>query len=192
MSPRTWDNPKKKLADWLEGQRRSLVNGRTFFTSTALWSEDWLCTVLPRSQPGTKHELNCFPAAGVRSTDEFWDEYSTRFWTATGSRALGRASAADRDLVRKLSGASANCLYAADSPDGWLPSRLLRFAAPRLMSASSLGKDSCRRHRGRSPSSCCVVRLSFLLGLRHVSWPASLAQRVRQWSAREQTTKAWP
>lgn len=130
VSPRTWDNPKKKLADWLEDKKK-LDEWKDVLYLDGAMVEDWLCSAPAVAARYAKYELNCFPAAGVRSTDEFWDEYSTRFGPQLVEAVLlaGRVQQAE-DLVRKLSEGVSKLPYAADSPD-----EVVAFAIAAIRSA---------------------------------------------------------
>jgi hypothetical protein len=121
VSPRTWDNQKKKkLADWKD----------VLYLDGAM-VEDWLSSAPAVAARYAKYEVNCYPAAGVRSTDEFWDEYSTRFGPQLVEAVLlaGRVQQAE-DLVRKLSEGVSKLPYAADSPD-----EVVAFAIAAIRSA---------------------------------------------------------
>lgn len=130
VSPRTWDNPKKKLADWVDDKKK-LGEWKDVLYLDGAMVEDWLSSAPAVAARYAKYELNCFPAAGVRSTDEFWDEYSTRFGPQLVEAVLlsGRVQQAE-DLVRKLSEGVSKLPYAADSPD-----EVVAFAIAAIRSA---------------------------------------------------------
>ncbi|CAM8670445.1 hypothetical protein MCEMSHM24_01741 [Comamonadaceae bacterium] len=130
VSPRTWDNPKNKLADWVDDKKK-LCEWKDVLYIDGSMVEDWLRSAPAVSARYAKYELNCFPATGVRSTDEFWDEYSTRFGPQLVEAVLlaGRAQQAE-DLVRKLSEGVSKLPYAADSPD-----EVVAFAIAAIRSA---------------------------------------------------------
>lgn len=130
VSPRTWDNPKKKLADWVD-EKKKLGEWRDVLYLDGAMVEDWLCSAPAVAARYAKYELKCFPSAGVRSTDEFWDEYSTRFGPQLVEAVLlaGRLQQAE-ELVRKLSEGVSKLAYAADSPD-----EVIAFAIAAIRSA---------------------------------------------------------
>lgn len=130
VSPRTWDNPKKKLANWVDDKKK-LGEWKDVLYLDGAMVEDWLSSAPAVAARYAKYELNCFPAAGVRSTDEFWDEYSTRFGPQLVEAVLlaGRVQQAE-DLVRKLSEGVSKLPYAADSPD-----EVVAFAIAAIRSA---------------------------------------------------------
>lgn len=130
VSPRTWDNPKKKLADWVD-EKQKLGEWKDVLYLDGAMVEDWLSSAPAVAARYAKYELNCFPAAGVRSTDEFWDEYSTRFGPQLVEAVLlaGRVQQAEH-LVRKLSEGVSKLPYAADSPD-----EVVAFAIAAIRSA---------------------------------------------------------
>lgn len=132
VSPRTWDNPKKKLADWVDDKKK-LGEWKDVLYLDGAMVEDWLSSAPAVAARYAKYELNCFPAVGVRSTDEFWDEYSTRFGPQLVEAVLlaGRVQQAE-DLVRKLSEGVSKLPYAADSPD-----EVVAFAIAAIRSASA-------------------------------------------------------
>ena len=130
VSPRTWDNPQKKLADWVDDKKK-LGEWKDVLYLDGSMVEDWLCSAPAVAAKYAKYELKCFPSAGVRSTDEFWDEYSTRFGPQLVEAVLlaGRVQQAE-DLVRKLSEGVSKLPYAADSPD-----EVVAFAIAAIRSA---------------------------------------------------------
>ena len=130
VSPRTWDNPKKKLADWVDDKKK-LGEWKDVLYLDGAMVEDWLCSAPAVAARYAKYELKCFSSAGVRSTDEFWDEYSTRFSPQLVEAVLlaGRLQQAE-ELVRKLSEGVSKLPYAADSPD-----EVIAFAVAAIRSA---------------------------------------------------------
>lgn len=116
-TPRTWDRPKKKLADWLK-EKRNLGEwkGVEYLDGVAL--EAWLAGNPAVAARYARFELRLLPQLGASSTDEFWQEYSHRFSPPLAEEVLlaGRGPQAV-DLVKKLMERSRTVPLAADSPD---------------------------------------------------------------------------
>lgn len=116
-TPRTWDRPRKKIADWLK-QKRDLGEWKGVEYIDGIAIEDWLIAHPAVASRYSKYELNQMPQLGAYSTDEFWDEYSSRFVRGLVEDVLlaGRESQ-ETNLLQKLMGGSGTMPYAADSPD---------------------------------------------------------------------------
>lgn len=130
VSPWTWDNPKKKLADWVS-ERKQLGEWKDVVYVDGAMLEDWLSSAPAVAARYARFELNLIPAAGVRSTDEFWDEYSNRFAPQLVEAVLlaGREQQAEA-LIRKLGEGVSKLPYAADAPD-----EVIAFAIAAIRSA---------------------------------------------------------
>lgn len=117
VSPRTWDNPKEKLQDWVEAKRQ-LGEWRDVRYIDGSMLEDWLATCPAVAARWARYELGLLPALGVRSIDEFWDEYSNRFSPALVEDVLlaGRDTQSS-ELVEALRERGGRLAYAADTPD---------------------------------------------------------------------------
>lgn len=135
VSPRTWDNPKEKIADWVN-TKRGLGEWKSVEYIDGSMVEDWLGLCPAVAARYAKYELKVMPACGIRSTDEFWDEFSTRFAPALVEQILlaGREPQADT-LIQRLNEGVSRLPYAADSPD-----EVLAFA----IAAIRLAKPSIR------------------------------------------------
>lgn len=117
VTPRTWDNPKEKLADWVETKRK-LGEWKSVEYIDGSMVEDWLALCPAVAARYSKYELKNMPEVGIRSTDDFWDEFSSRFAPALAEEVLlaGRESQA-KALVQRLNEGVSRLPYAADSPD---------------------------------------------------------------------------
>lgn len=117
VSLHTWDNPKLKLDDWiLEKKAQNDWSDVKYIDGACL--ETWLDACPAVAARYARYELEKYPQIGARSTDEFWDEYSTRFDPVLTEEVL----LCDRDyqvssLLPKLVGELGKIQLAADSPD---------------------------------------------------------------------------
>jgi hypothetical protein len=117
VTPRTWDKPKEKLADWVDAKRKlGEWKGVEYIDGSMV--EDWLAVCPAVAARYSKYELKNMPEIGIRSTDEFWDEYSSRFAPALSEEVLlaGREQQATL-LVQRLNEGVSRLPFAADSPD---------------------------------------------------------------------------
>lgn len=117
VSPRTWDNPKEKLSDWVR-EKCDLGQWKSVDYLDRVMLEDWLGKCPAVAARWGRYELRTVPLLGVRSTDEFWEEFSNRFSPALVEDVLlaGRESQVT-SLLRGLSEGTSRLAYAADSPD---------------------------------------------------------------------------
>lgn len=117
VSPRTWDNPKEKLADWVDAKRKRGEWKDVLYIDGSM-VEDWLALCPAVAARYARNMLTTLPATGVRSTDEFWNEFSSRFAPALVEQVVlaGRQSQADT-LIQQLNEGVSRLPYAADSPD---------------------------------------------------------------------------
>lgn len=130
VSPRTWDNPRKKLVDWID-EKKKLGEWKDVVYIDGSMVEDWLRIAPAVAARYARFELNLVPATGVRSTDEFWDEYSNRFGPQLVEAVLLASREKQADvLIQKLSEGVSKLLYAADSPD-----EVVAFAVAAIRSA---------------------------------------------------------
>ncbi|WP_200964485.1 hypothetical protein [Achromobacter sp. Root83] len=118
VSPRTWDSSKGvKREDWI-AEKKALAEWKDVCYIDGVMLEEWLddCPAVA-ARYATAH-LNKMPQIGVRSTDEFWNEFSTRFAPQLVEQVLlaGREDQA-KDLVQQLVAGPSRLLYAADAPD---------------------------------------------------------------------------
>jgi hypothetical protein len=117
VTPRTWNNGNEKLPDWVDSKRR-LGQWKDVVYLDGSMVEDWLSRSPAVAARYARFELNLLPVTGARSTDEFWEEYSSRFAPQLIEQVLlaGRQPQAEA-LIRKLSQGVSKLPYAADSPD---------------------------------------------------------------------------
>lgn len=135
VSPRTWDNPKQKLDDWLK-DKRDLKEWKQVEYIDGVGVETWLDDHPAVAARYARYELNLLPQVGVLSTAEFWDEYSTRFDPPLTEEVLlcDRQPQADK-LLRALAEPSGMVSFAADSPD-----EVIAFAVAALRKAEDAAR----------------------------------------------------
>ena len=116
-SPQTWDNPRKKLPDWV-AEKRDLKQWADVRYVDGVQLETWLEDRPAVAARYARYELGRYPHLGAQSTDEFWELYSTRFRPALCEEVLlcDREQQADV-LLQKLGGIPGDVIIAADSPD---------------------------------------------------------------------------
>lgn len=130
VTPRTWDNQNQKLVAWINDKKKLLEWKDVVYLDGAM-VEDWLAQCPAVAARYARYELRHLPAIGARSTEEFWDEYSTRFEPPLVEQVLlaGRAEQAV-SLIQQLGEGVSRLLYAADSPD-----EVIAFAIAAIRSA---------------------------------------------------------
>ncbi|WP_186829217.1 hypothetical protein [Ralstonia sp. TCR112] len=117
VTPHTWDKPKKELSTWLE-EKRSRKEWLSVELIDGPKLEDWFALCPAVAARFAKYDLQLLPATGVRSTDEFWEEFVTRFEPPLIEDVLlaGREGQAN-DLLRGLKQPRDRVAFAADTPD---------------------------------------------------------------------------
>lgn len=117
VTPRTWNSTREKLAGWGE-EKKNLGHWKDVIYLDGSMVEDWLIRSPAVAAKYARFELSVFPNTGARSTDEFWEEYSTRFSPQLVEQVLlaGREQQAEM-LIHKLSTGVSKLPYAADAPD---------------------------------------------------------------------------
>jgi hypothetical protein len=116
-TPRTWDNPKRKIADWLS-EKRALKQWKGVEFLDGVGLEHWLDINPAVAAHYARYELGLAPTTGACSSREFWDEFSTRFEpTLTEEVLLAGREAQEAELLRRLSEGSSRLAFAADSAD---------------------------------------------------------------------------
>lgn len=117
VTPRTWNNGKEKLADWVDA-KKNLGKWKDVVYLDGAMVEDWLSRSPAVAARYARFELKLLPVTGVRSTDEFWEEYSSRFDPQLVEQVLlaGREQQAEA-LIQRLSEGVSKLPYAADAPD---------------------------------------------------------------------------
>jgi hypothetical protein len=72
VTPRTWDNSRRKLEDWLKEKRdRKEWKQVEYIDGVSL--ESWLDSHPAVAARYARYELNLLPEVGVVSTPEYWD-----------------------------------------------------------------------------------------------------------------------
>lgn len=118
VTPRTWDGSRgKKREDWIK-EKVDLGQWRDVWYIDGSMLEDWLSLCPAVAAWYSKYILNTMPVDGVCSTDEFWNEFSTRFEPQLVEKVLlaGRDDQASY-LMQQLNAGAGKLLYAADTPD---------------------------------------------------------------------------
>jgi hypothetical protein len=117
VSPRTWDHPKEKLDDWIK-KKKAQNDWADVKYIDGVGVEAWLDDHPAVAARYSRFELGRYPHLGARSTDEFWEEYSTRFKPSLTEEVLlcDREKQA-QELLPKLAQNSGDVILAADSPD---------------------------------------------------------------------------
>lgn len=117
VSPRTWDSPKEKLPDWVQA-KRELGEWKDVRYIDGAMLEDWLSDCPAVAARWARYELRLVPSVGIRSIDEFWEEFSNRFSPALVEQVplAGRESQAE-GFLRGLNEGVGKLAYSADSPD---------------------------------------------------------------------------
>lgn len=118
VSPRTWDTTKKENPiDWVNSKKARNEWKDVLYIDGSM-VEDWLADCPAVAARYAKKELNLVPLLGARSTDDYWDEFSSRFNPTLAEQVLlaGREEQANT-LVKRLIESSGLLLYAADSPE---------------------------------------------------------------------------
>jgi hypothetical protein len=117
VTPRRWSRDKPSLDSWVQTQKvKGIWKDVQVLDAVAL--EAWL-----EQQPAVaawvaRFVLNLITETGVRSTDEFWEEYAARFKPQLTEKVL----LCDREeqskgLLTRLQGGPQDILMLADSPD---------------------------------------------------------------------------
>jgi hypothetical protein len=117
VSPRTWDNPKVKLDDWIK-EKKNQKDWADVKYIDGVGVEAWLDEHPAVASRYSRYELGRYPQLGARSTDEFWEDYSARFKPDLTEDVLlcDREKQAD-DLLPKLAQGLGTVILTADSPD---------------------------------------------------------------------------
>ena len=118
VSPWTWDssNPKNKIEDWA-AKRRKEGNWKDVIYIDGAQLETWLEARPAVAAWHARNTLKVVPQEGVRSTDDFWDEFAGQFAPALTEDVLlcERQGASERLLQALLNGNPQS--YVADSAD---------------------------------------------------------------------------
>lgn len=117
VTPRNWDNPRKKLPDYVkEYQDNKDFRDVRLVDGAAL--ETWLGMHGAVGAKYARTVLERVPQKGARSTDEFWAEYSARFHPRlTEAVALCARKEQAATIVSHLMGKGGQMIFVGDGPD---------------------------------------------------------------------------
>lgn len=76
VSPQTWDNPQKKLPEWV-AEKQALREWADVLYIDGVQLEAWLESCPAVAARYARYELGRYPHLGVKSSDEYWELYST-------------------------------------------------------------------------------------------------------------------
>lgn len=115
-SPYTWDDPQKKLPDWIADRKKS-SDWKDIIFLDGVQIEDWL-QLCPGVSARYAVEMQLRPLEGAQSSDEFWQEYTYRYKIPLTEEVLlcGREAQAD-ELLQGLLHGQGSIQFAADAPD---------------------------------------------------------------------------
>ena len=117
VTPRTWDNPRKKLPDFVE-EYRNRADFSTVHYYDGVQLEDWLQRCAAVGARYARTVLGRIPQMGARSTDEFWGEYARRFHpTLTEDIVLCARADQAQQVITHLLGKPGSLVFLADGPD---------------------------------------------------------------------------
>jgi hypothetical protein len=116
-TPRTWDNPQKKLPDLVADYRARQEFADVKYLD-GIQLECWLQQCSAVAARHARTVLGRVPQTGARSTDEFWDEYARRFRPPLTEDVVlcARASQANQ-IVTHLLGKPGSLVFMGDGPD---------------------------------------------------------------------------
>lgn len=117
VSPRTWDNPQLKLPDFI---KEMMVDApwQEFLYIDGSQLESWLDLCPAVAARFARYELKLTKQTGLRSTDEFWAEYSTRFkLNLTEEVLLCARQEQATQAIEHLQNGEGTKVFVADSAD---------------------------------------------------------------------------
>ena len=118
VTPRTWNKSgENELENWREAKRQQ-YGWREVVVIDAVMLEQWLERCVPVAARYARSDFGFPPSVGARSTDEFWNEYSSLFELAlTESVLLCQREEASGVVLKHLRSGPAPLVVRADSPD---------------------------------------------------------------------------
>jgi hypothetical protein len=130
ITPRLWAHKKVTIGKWIN-ERVAEGAWKDVRVIDGAMLEDWLEQCPAVASRIARELLAVMPASGVRSTDEFWEEYASRF----SPRLTEKVLLADRQdqanqLLNQLAGTSGVYLWQADSTE-----EVVAFAVAAIRSA---------------------------------------------------------
>lgn len=117
VTPRRWKRDKPSLQEW-QDEREAEGKWKAVKIIDGIGLEDWLERCPAIAAWAARQVLRVMPELGAQSTDEFWEEYTSRFKPAVNERVLlcDREEQA-KELLEELPGPPRAYLYQADSED---------------------------------------------------------------------------
>jgi len=180
VSTRTWDSSQKdnKLEDWVQKQLKKYSWKNIYFID-GVQLETWLEQCPAVAAWHAKNTLKVAPQSGIRSTNEFWEDFSGRFNPPLTEEVLLCERENDaKDTIRALLASKSLQRYVADTDEEVIAFVVaaIRKAKPRirlLLEAKTLVIDSLEagRYCLSSPSP-----LAFLLRGDAAKSPSQFAQ----------------
>ena len=147
VTPRTWQSQNPSIEQWQQ-EKEGEDAWKNVRVIDGILLEQWLEMCPAVALRMARNILVLFPQTGIRSTDEFWEEYASRFGPALNEKVLlcGREEQAGR-LVQELAGQPQAHILQADSSDEVLAFTVaaIRIADPELrkfLEARSLVLDT--------------------------------------------------
>ena len=117
VTPRAWVKPRKKLPDWLK-EYKDKKDFKDVLYVDGVQLEGWLER---HGAVGAKHAravLGYVPQRGIRSTGEFWDEFSARYRPRLTERvALCARAEQATQIVAHLKSSNGSLVLVGDGPD---------------------------------------------------------------------------
>jgi hypothetical protein len=117
-TPRTWnESGENELQRWREKKRQEF-GWKDVVVIDSVMLEDWLEQCPPVASRYARLEFHVAPQLGARSTDEFWDEYASRFKSPlTESLLLCQREAQSKEVLNHLRPGNGALTLLADSPE---------------------------------------------------------------------------
>lgn len=149
VSPRAWDSSKKdnKLEDWIK-EKKKKYKWKNIYYLDGVQLEAWLEQCPAVAAWHAKNTLQIAPQSGIRSTDEFWEDFSGRFEPPLTEEVLlcGRQKDA-KEILRSLLSSNSLKRYLADTEEEVIAFAVaaIRKAKPRtrlLLESRTLVIDS--------------------------------------------------
>ena len=118
VASRTWNSDKKRPEDWVNECVGAGYGWKHIQCLDAIAVEDWLEQSPAVAAKFARFTLNTMPAAGARSTDEFWEDFRHSFDPALVEDVL-LADRGDRakGLLQALQAGTGITQFISDSPD---------------------------------------------------------------------------
>ena len=164
VTPRTWDDPTAKIEDFVADLRAgSGWRDVRYIDGSAL--ETWLEQHPAVSAWHARNTIRVIPADGIRSTDEYWEEFSGKFGPSLSEDVvLCERDSAVQQLISDLLLPSNSLQLLADSPEEVLAFTIaaIRKAAPEVrlyLEAKTLVVDSTAAGRNLPQGASLILLL---------------------------------